>query len=49
MIQDKLKKVKIFQALSDLELQKIINISVVKKFSAFLIFRLTPTYAQYGG
>jgi CRP/FNR family transcriptional regulator len=33
MIQEKLKKVKIFQALSDIELQRVMDISVIKKLS----------------
>ncbi len=33
MIKEKLKKIKMFQALEDTELQKVLNISIIKKLS----------------
>jgi len=47
MIQEKLKKVQIFQALSDKELQKIMDISVLKKFSRDNILFYEGEMPQY--
>ena len=47
MIQEKLKNVKIFKALSDTELQNIIDISIVKKFSRDNILFYEGEMPQY--
>ncbi|CAA6812594.1 MAG: Transcriptional regulator, Crp/Fnr family [uncultured Sulfurovum sp.] len=47
MIKEKLKKVKIFQALNEKELQKILNISVLKTFSRENILFYEGEMPQY--
>lgn len=47
MIKEKLKKLKIFQALNDDELQKVIDISVIKKYSRDNILFYEGEMPQY--
>jgi len=47
MIKEKLKKVQIFQALNEIELQRIIDISVLKKFSRDNILFYEGEMPQY--